>query len=187
MSFLITCTPFWLKFNTNIIFVGQLIISKITYNFRHLAIDYLHPMTPNRGGIFVKRTSFLEGVDYQVFIRPFKKWTWVMLIVSSFVMAFFTVAVWKILNHQKITLRYSIKIAITSFQTNFGFGNFHSLPNIGMVTPKVIALISLLLGNVIWLSYNGSLLSGLIEPKVIKPFYDLESLSKTNFRFNFPK
>ena len=131
------------------------------FNFRHLAIDYLHPMTPNKGGIFVKRTSFLEGVDYQVFIRPFKKWTWIMLIVSSFVMALFTVAVWKILNQQKITLRYSIKIAITSFQTNFGFGNFHSLPNIGLLTPKVIALISLLLGNVIWLSYNGSLLSGL--------------------------
>ena len=40
---------------------------------------------------------------------------------------------------------------------------------------KVIVFTTLLMGNVVWMSYNGALLSELIAHKVIKPFYNWES------------
>ena len=47
---------------------------------------------------------------------------------------------------------------------------------------KVVIFITLLMGNVIWLSYNGALISGLLAPKVTKPFVDIESLLTSNYR-----
>jgi hypothetical protein len=41
---------------------------------------------------------------------------------------------------------------------------------------------TLLMGNVIWLTYNGALLSELITPKVVTPFHDLDSLIKSKYR-----
>lgn len=38
--------------------------------------------------------------------------------------------------------------------------------------------------NVLWISYNGSLLSELITKKVIKPFYDWESFALSSYTLN---
>ena len=38
------------------------------------------------------------------------------------------------------------------------------------------------MGNVVWLAYNGALLSQLITPKVVKPFHDWESLIKSGYK-----
>ena len=41
----------------------------------------------------------------------------------------------------------------------------------------------LLMGNAIWLAYNGALLSELITPKVVKPFHDWDTLIKSKNRY----
>ena len=71
-----------------------------------------------------------------------------------------------------------------SLQANLGVNRFDSLTNY-FGTLQVVIFITLLMGNVIWLSYNGSLLSGLIAPIKIKPFHDLEALSTSKFRLVF--
>ena len=68
-----------------------------------------------------------------------------------------------------------------SLQANLGVNNFSSLTNY-FLTLKVVIFITLLMGNVVWLTYNGSLLSGLIVPQNIKPFHDLETLSTSKYR-----
>ena len=69
-----------------------------------------------------------------------------------------------------------------SLQANLGTDNFGSLRN-QFTSTQMIFFTSLLMGNVIWMSYNGALLSELISPKVVKPFHDLETLVKSNYRF----
>ena len=69
-----------------------------------------------------------------------------------------------------------------SFQANLGTDNFGSVRN-QFTSTQMIFFTSLLMGNVIWMSYNGALLSQLISPKVVKPFHDLETLVKSNYRF----
>ena len=140
-------------------------------------------MAPNKGGIFVKKTSLQEGLDFQVFVRPFRKSTWIVVLISSMVVALCIILVWKILHSDKMNVKEAIKVAAITIRTNFGYGNFDSLPKLGIESPKFIFLIVLLMGNIIWQSYNASLLSGLITPNVIKPFEDLKSLVKSNFRF----
>ena len=40
------------------------------------------------------------------------------------------------------------------------------------------------MGNIIWLSYNGSLLSELINHKFVKPFQDWESFIESKYKLN---
>ena len=153
-----------------------------SFYFRYLLISYLHPLAPGQGGIFVKKTSILEGMDFKVFIRPFRNWLWIVMIISSFAVALCIIGVLKIQDSSQMDLKDCMRIMVITIQTNFGSGNFNSLPKLSMEAPRLIIITALLMGNIIWLSYNGSLLSALITPSVIKPFDDLESLAKTNFR-----
>ena len=73
------------------------------------------------------------------------------------------------------------KILSMSLQANLGINSFSTLTN-HFLTLKVVIFITLLMGNVVWLTYNGSLLSGLIVPQKIKPFHDLETLSTSKYR-----
>ena len=151
--------------------------------YRYLVIDYLHPLAENHAGIFVRKDLIYEVVDFKVFMKPFKKLAWLAVLVSSLLVASFIVIMWKIQNNScHMSLPNCIKIAIITIKTNFGAGSFESLPNLGLESPKCVFLTAMLMGNVIWLFYNASLLSALITPKIIKPFDNLESMAKTNFK-----
>ena len=71
-----------------------------------------------------------------------------------------------------------------SIQANLGVNRFSLLTSYS-VTLKVMIFITLLMGNVVWLTYNGALLSGLIVPKKVEPFHDLETLSTSKYRLVF--
>ena len=76
------------------------------------------------------------------------------------------------------------KVLSMSLQANLGVNGFSSLTSYSL-TLKVVIFITLLMGNVVWLTYNGALLSGLIVPNKVKPFHDLETLSTSNYRLVF--
>ena len=76
------------------------------------------------------------------------------------------------------------KILLMSIQANLGVNRFSWLTSYS-VTLKVMIFITLLMGNVVWLTYNGALLSGLVVPKKVKPFHDLETLSTSKYRLDF--
>ena len=118
-----------------------------------------------------------------MFMKPFKKLAWLAVLVSSLLVTSFIVIMWKLQNNSNhMNLPNCVKIAIITIKTNFGAGSFESLPNLGLESPKCVFLTAMLMGNVIWLFYNASLLSALITPNIIKPFDNLESMAKTNFK-----
>ena len=87
----------------------------------------------------------------------------------------------KITNYKKKLLSNGVKVYIKILQTNLGNANFVLYP---LESSKVIILTALLMGNFVWMIYQGSLISELITPKVTKPFHDLKTLVESNYRFD---
>ena len=147
---------------------------------RYLVIDYLQPIMRRDGGIFVSKDALQEGFDFKVFYHPFAKWTWMLIVFSSLMVTLCIILLWKISNTTEI-LPSSIKVLIMSLKVNLGTNGFSSVEN-HTTSLKFLFFTTLLMGNVIWLSYNGALLSELITPKVVKPFHDLDTLIKSKYR-----
>ena len=132
-------------------------------------------------GVFIKSGLFQEAFDFEAFIRPFNASTWLYLFYSSALLSICIIIFWKITNHKKKILSNGVKVYIKILQTNLGNANFVLYP---LESSKVIILTALLMGNFVWMIYQGSLLSELIAPKVTKPFHNLKSLVESNYRFD---
>ena len=150
-------------------------------NDRYLVIDYLVPLYSNLNGIFVKKNSIQESFDFEVFYKPFDKWTWTVLISSSFILTISIVLTSKFLNHQNLTCHNFMDIFAKSLKANLGNASFTPITN-QFHSEHIAIFVALMTGNVIWIAYNGALLSKLIEPRFEKPFHDLESLAESNYR-----
>ena len=147
---------------------------------RYLAIDYLQPIRTGHGGIFVKKEDLHEGFDLSVYWHPFADWTWILLLSSSIIVTLCSLFLWKVSN---LTKTNAIKVLVRSLKVNLGAETDGLMPPKNQTTSlKFLFFTTLLMGNVIWLTYNGALLSDLITPKVVKPFHDLDTLIKSKYR-----
>jgi hypothetical protein len=147
---------------------------------RYLVINYLQPILTRDGGIFVKKEDLQEGFDLSVYWHPFENWTWILILSSSVIV---TLSIFFLWNFPNLTKENAFKVLIRSLKVNLGTeteGLFP--PNNQTISLKFLFFTTLLMGNVIWLTYNGALLSELITPKVVKPFHDLDTLIKSRYR-----
>ena len=152
----------------------------ILYN-RYLVIDYLVPLDSYPTGIYVNKYSIQESHDFEVFLMPFDKWTWTTMISLSLIITTSIVITSKVLNQEKLNCLNFIDIFAKSLKANLGntsftpnTNKFHSL--------QMLIFVALMTGNIIWIAYNGALLSKLVQPIFNKPFHDLESLTESNYR-----
>ena len=152
----------------------------ILYN-RYLVIDYLIPLVNSPTGIYVSKNSIQESLDIEVFYKPFDKWTWTTLIASSLIVTISIVLTSKVLNQENLTCHNFMDIFAKSLKANLGNASFTPITN-QFHSQHMAIFVALMTGNVIWIAYNGALLSKLVEPRFDKPFHDLESLSESNYR-----
>ena len=163
---------------------ADLLVSSITMLYeRHLVMDFLLPMAPEEAGIFTKKRTQVVGFDFEVFIKPFDKLTWLTILSSSFVTSLLIIAIWRYFDYKGVSLVKSLEVFATTLQSHFGSANLETFEG-RRVSMKIIIFTSLLMGNVVWMSYNGSLLSELINFKVIKPFYDWETFLQSLHKLN---
>ena len=163
---------------------ADLLVSSITMLYeRHLVMDFLLPMAPEEAGIFTKKRTQAVGFDFEVFIKPFDKLTWLTILSSSFVTSLLIIAIWRYIDYKGVSLVKSLEVFATTLQSHFGNANLETFEG-RRVSLKIIIFTSLLMGNVVWMSYNGSLLSELINFKVIKPFYDWETFLQSLHKLN---
>ena len=152
----------------------------IMYN-RYLAIDYLIPLESSANGIYIKKDSIHESLDFEVFQMPFNKWTWTALIISSLIVSTSIFLTYKVLNQGNLNCLNFMEIFVKSLKANLGNASFTNTSN-KFHSLQMVIFVALITGNVIWITYNGALLSKLVKPKFDKPFHDLESLAKSNYR-----
>ena len=152
----------------------------ILYN-RYLVIDYMVPIDRYQRGIFINKDSFKESYDFDVFHQPFDKWTWTTLISSSLIVAISIFLTSNVLNQGRQNYLDFLDIFKESLKANFGNASFAPITN-KFQSIQMVIFVAMIMGNIIWIEYNGALLSKLIEPRFDKPFQDLESLAKSNYR-----
>ena len=163
---------------------ADLLVTSITMLYeRQLVMDFLHPMAPEETGIFIKKRTQAVGFDFEVFIKPFDKLTWLIILSSSLVTSLFIIAIWRYFDCNGVSLVKSLEVFATTLQSHFGSANLESFGG-KRVSMKIMIFTSLLTGNVVWMSYNGSLLSELINFRIIKPFYDWETFLRSLHRLN---
>jgi len=150
---------------------------------RFFAIDYLQTIIAVEGGIYIKSDMLKEDIDYEVYKNPFNRNTWIAALLLSLFTTAFIIISWKSQKNTKFSLVFMIKVLTASLKANLGNDTF-SLLRTELESFKVISFSALLFGNILWLTYNGALLSALVTPKVTKPFNDLESFSKSSYRLN---
>ena len=147
---------------------------------RYLVIDYLQPIMTRDGGIFVKKEDLQEGFDLSVYWHPFGDWTWILILSSSVIVTLSILFLW---NFPNLTKENAFKVLIRSLKVNLGTETEGLIPPKNQtISLRFLFFTTLLMGNVIWLTYNGALLSELITPKVVKPFHDLDTLIESRYR-----
>ena len=152
----------------------------ILYN-RYLVIDYLVPLDSYPTGIYVNKYSIQESHDFEVFLMPFDKWTWTTMISLSLIITTSIVISSKVLNQEKLNCFNFVDIFAKSLKANLGNASFTPIIN-KFNSLQMLIFVALMTGNIIWIAYNGALLSKLVQPIFNKPFHDLESLTESNYR-----
>ena len=132
------------------------------------------------GGIFVKKEALHEDFDLEVYWHPFASWTWISITFCSITVTICILFLWKVPN---LTLGIAFKVLCRSFKVNLGTEagshiSFQHQTN----SLKFLFFTTLILGNVVWLTYNGALLSELITPKLVKPFHDFDTFIQSKYR-----
>ena len=124
----------------------------------------------------------IDDIDFAVYKTPFDGMAWLSILLLSFSVTFCIIISWKSLEHSKFSLTNAVQTFYISLKANLGNDSFSSVTT-RLESFRVLSFFALLFGNVLWLTYNGQLLSALVTPKVTKPFIDLETFSKSSYRF----
>ena len=98
---------------------------------RHLAIDFLYPMTPEKPALFINKNSLEVEFDFLVFFKPFEKLTWFTILSSSLVTTLMVTAIWKFCGKNETTMQKCLKLGTINLKTNLGHGNFDLSNNTG--------------------------------------------------------
>ena len=153
---------------------------------RLLVIDYLPILTEEYAAIFIPLDDGVEVLDWTVYHGPFSKGLWFTIFITASVMTIF-LYIMEWLKHKSVSKIYQrSSLFFDTFWANL-MTNFGGEPPESELTElnsyKVFTITLLVCGFIIWSTYNAFLISQLSVKIVKRPFHDLESLSKTNYRY----
>ena len=143
-------------------------------------VDFLPPILPHFAGLFVKNLEESENVELDTFIVPFKGELWATIFALTILIAILKLILLKA--HVSINLNGIFDSVWTSFIAFFG-----GKPSSSMIESahsyKITIYVSLLCGLIVWISYRARLTAVLSVSIKTYPFKDLESFSKTDWRY----
>ena len=166
------------------VFAKQVDIAVASLSMTPQRVDYisfLNPISPEILSIAIPAHAVYESPDFDVFLKPFHWPLWIAVLVATFI-----IAIAKLLTDdtRSFDIAKFCEHVWASFKAFFGGTDGH-LMDTRKSSNRVVLLSSMLGGLVIWLSYNGYLTADLLAIENRYPFNDLESLSKSNWRYNF--
>ena len=153
---------------------------------RLLVIDYLPILTEEYAAIFIPLGDGVEGLDWTVYHGPFSIALWFTIFTTALVMTIF-LYIMEWLKHKSVSKIYQrsssfFDIFWANLMVNFG-GDPPESELTELNSYKVFTFTLLVCGFIIWSTYNAFLISQLSVKIVKRPFHDLDSLSKTNYRY----
>ena len=137
----------------------------------------------NLGGVYLPSLDSMERIDWTAFLRPFRVVPWLLVVSSIFISSIVSGIIWYI--RDDLTIFKSITVFLTNIQALFNEASALDTPFINLWNSHRLAtFVSLLWAWFIWTSYNAGLASEFTVPVVKLPFNDMDSLSKTEYRYN---
>ena len=144
-------------------------------------MDFLPPIYPHYAGIFIKSMDLSETIDLDTFFMPFKKELWMMLLAITIIITLNKLILLKFYECQ-----YIVQNIFESFWTSIK-AFFGGKPDSSLIDTKqsykMVIFISLLCGLFVWQSYRAHLTAELAVYMKAYPFKNLNSISKTNWRY----
>ena len=123
-----------------------------------------------------------ERIDWTAFLRPFRVVPWLLVVSSIFISSIVSGIIWYI--RDDLTIFKSITVFLTNIQALFNEASALDTPFLNLRNSHRLAtFVSLLWAWFIWTSYNAGLASEFTVPVVKLPFNDMDSLSKTEYRY----
>ena len=145
-------------------------------------VDYLPPIEKYLAGLFIPMIdTSAENLDLTTFIAPFSMDIWVMIIVSSLTIGLIKL-IFKYNNDGSIEITDFFGFIWRSFIANFGGKPANTSLDLKPYY-RITIFVSLLSGAVIWISYRSSLTAELSDVSKKYPFYDIEGLLNSNWRY----
>ena len=147
---------------------------------RAYALDLLPTIADAKAEIFIK-TIEGEAISWSAYINPFSNEMWLVLVIVAMILSIGLTFVDKIFcsKEKEFILMDYLENLWVALKANVG-----GKPNrIQKNTVYQILLFNcLLVGSVIWMAYRASFTSELSVRKLKLPFYDLESLFKSDYK-----
>ena len=147
---------------------------------RALYIDYMPPVIDYFCGIYIPNNEFSDQLDLDMFIVPFTTTLWATIFATTILIAMLKSILLFI--HHVPTIGDSLAFVWTTFVTFFG-GKLTPTKIDSKMSYKIIVLFSFLCGIVLWGSYRAALNAKLSVTVKKYPFFDMDRLSKTNWRY----
>ena len=149
---------------------------------RALYIDYLPPLQKYFAGLYAPSLEASESMEFILLISPFTINVWIVIGITSIIIAAIKCILFSYYDSMHIV---EICSAIwTSFIAFFG-GKPTSKCIDSKQTYRMVIFTSLLSGTIIWIAYRSYLASELSVTRKVYPFTDMESFSKTSWRYSF--
>ena len=136
-------------------------------------LSFLLPIATETLAMFIPSKSISESLDFLVFIKPLNPNLWMIVFITSIFIA---------IARKSSAIIKTNEDFWSSLMVFFGGAIDMSTQNVQSY--KIVVVTSLFAGYVTWTNYNAFLTSELLTVKKHYPFKDLESLSRTNWRYN---
>lgn len=152
-------------------------------------IDFLPPMQPFLTGIFIPTISNIaeNGIEFKTYTSPFTNNLWIAVTITGGIFAAIKILLFKF--HDDNGINSVLVFDFDHFWTSYsGFlgGQPNSTPIDAKSSYRTTIIVSLLCGTVIWIAYCARLSAELSIVEKKYPFQDMDSFSKTNWRYNIP-
>ena len=143
-------------------------------------IDYLPPIKPDVCGIYVANSD-QERISFKTYLAPFTLLLWATLTFIGVAIALIRFLLLKVHGNGSI---FGFDHIWSSFSGFMG-GKPTPTPIDKKSSYKTMIMATLLCGTITWIAYRGHLNSELAVFRKNYPFNDMESFSKTNWRYLF--
>ena len=147
---------------------------------RAYALDLLPAIMSGKAEVFIK-TIEDEAISWRAYLNPFSYEMWLTIIIVAIVISSILTLIEKVFcspNKGFVLIEYMKNFWI-ALKANAGGKPSKIEQN---TVYQIVLFHCLLVGSVVWMAYRASFTSELSVTKLILPFHDLESLSKSNYK-----